>query len=46
MRYIQHEDKPVKEPKKEKPAIKAGSKDYDYSNLSGGRKIPTKGGFK
>ena len=44
MRYIQEkaDEKPVKEPKKDKPPVKAGSKDYDYANL--GRNKPMLGG--
>ena len=47
MRYSEEmaNQKPTKEEKKEIPT-KAGSKDYDYMNLSSGRKIPTKGGWK
>ena len=42
-RYIQedHNKKPEKEEKEDKP-VKAGNKDYDYSNL--GRNKPMLGG--
>ena len=48
MRYNEHinqqsEEKPAKEEKKE-PRILAGSKDFDYNNLSSGKKPPIKGG--
>ena len=48
MRFIEQGAQPAKEPKpsKEEPRTLAGSKDYDYSNLGGGKKIPTKGGYK
>ena len=44
MRYIQEkaEEKPPKKPKKEKPPVKAGEKDYDYADL--GRRKPMLGG--
>ena len=47
MRYTEAKvtEQAAKPEKKEVP-IKAGSKDYDYYNLSGGKKIPTKGGWK
>ena len=47
MRYIQPDPK-AKPPKKEKKEIpvKAGTKEYDYYNLSSAKKIPTKGGYK
>ena len=47
MRYSEEmaTSKPTKDEKKDVP-VKAGSKDYDYNNLGGGRKIPTKGGWK
>ena len=48
MRYSQSEvnkKAPKKEEKKEIP-VKAGTKDYDYYNLSSAKKIPTKGGYK
>ena len=47
MRYIQKEadKKPPKEEKKE-PRVLAGSKDYDYYDLSSAKKIPTKDGYK
>jgi|TARA_R110002012_G_scaffold229230_1_gene401778 hypothetical protein len=43
MRFIEHGTSPKKEPKpeKKKPVIKAGSKDYDYSNLITTKKILT-----
>ena len=48
MRYSEQAVQPQKEEKtpKEEPRTLAGSKDYDYSNLSAGKKIPTKGGWK
>ena len=49
MRYIQEkaEAKPPTKPEKDKePRTLAGSKDYDYYDLSRGKKIPTKGGYK
>ena len=45
MRYIQQTET-KKEPKAEKPQVKAGSKGYDYSNLANTKKIPTKDGYK
>ena len=47
MRYIQEgvDKKAPKEEKKEVP-VKAGTKDYDYYNLSSAKKIPTKDGYK
>ena len=47
MRY-QEEMLNKKAPKAEKKEIpaKAGTKDYDYMNLSSAKKIPTKGGYK
>ena len=47
MRY-QEEMLNKKAPKKEKkePVVKAGNKDYDYNNLGGAKKIPTKGGYQ
>ena len=46
MRYYESEAT-KKAPKKEKKEIpvKAGTKEYDYYNLSSGKKIPTKGGY-
>lgn len=48
MRYNEQAAQPQKEEKapKEEPRVLAGSKEYDYMNLSGGKKIPTKGGWK
>ena len=47
MRYNESEAT-KKAPKKEKKEIpvKAGTKEYDYYNLSSAEKIPTKGGYK
>lgn len=47
MRYIQEgaDNQAPKKEKKEAPK-KAGTKDYDYKNLEGGKKIPTQGGWK
>ncbi len=45
MRYIQEESSVEKPEKKEIPQ-KAGTKDYDYSNLANVKKIPTKGGYQ
>ena len=51
MRYVQQDNLPKKEDrttkeKKAKPVLKAGQKGYDYYDLSSGKKIPTKGGYK
>ena len=47
MRYSESEAS-KKAPKKEKKEIpvKAGTKEYDYYDLSSAKKIPTKGGYK
>ena len=49
MRYIEKQAEPPKkapkEPKQE-PRVLAGSKNYDYNNLSSAKKIPTKGGYR
>ncbi len=47
MRYLEEKasQAPAKPEKKDVP-VKAGSKGYDYSNLAGGKKIPTQGGWK
>ena len=39
-------EKDKEKERKKKPAIKAGMKDYDYTNLGKGRLLPTKEGFQ
>ena len=50
MRYVQQGAQPKKESKKkeskEEQPLKAGQKGYDYYELSGAKKIPTKDGWK
>jgi len=43
MRFIETEaqDKKEPKPKKEKPVIKAGNKDYDYADLADSKEILT-----
>ena len=45
-RYIQTSAEKKAEIKEPKNLPKAGTKDYDYSNLSTVKKIPTKDGYK
>ena len=48
MRYQEEmvSKKPAKEPEKKEIPVKAGTKGYDYMDLGGAKKIPTKGGYK